>query len=128
MLSTPSKYAIRSLLCLSKEKGKEFVAVDELASKADVPSPYLSKIIKTLIKKKLLKAKRGANGGVQLAKKKITFYAICEALEDSIVVESCFLSNKKCSANSPCPFHHSWGKRRQEFHSYLKSMTVDRQD
>jgi Rrf2 family protein len=125
MLSSTSKYAIRSLLTLVREEGESFVSVNDLASNSGVPSPYLSKILKVLAREKLIISKAGACGGVRLGKKKISFFDICSAVGDPIVVENCFLSNKKCSSKHHCSFHNAWGKKRKEIHAYLKSQKIN---
>ncbi len=128
MLSASSKYALRALLCLAKyqDNSETFMRVDVLSEEAGVPAPYLSKIIKILARKDIVETRRGLTGGVRLGanKKKITFFDICEALDEPIINEECLLSKKACNANAPCPLHHEWKKNREGIYKFLKRAKI----
>ena len=116
MLESTTKYALRALLYLATKDGDHYVRVEELSEGADVPGPYLSKIMKILSLKGLVLTKRGSKGGVKLAPriKEITFYDVCVALEDPIVSASCMLNNGPCNKSSPCKFHNQWSEVKQK--------------
>ena len=126
MLSTSSKYAIKALISLSKVEAAKYQTVPNLAKLSDVPAPYLSKIMKVLSRKGIVESKKGLNGGIRLTKKAISFFQICEVLNDPIVFEHCFLSNSKCNMKNPCEFHSSWSKERTKILSYLKKNKIKR--
>ena len=130
MLSASSKYALSALLCLAREQesGDGFMRVEELSVKANVPAPYLSKIIKALAQKQVVETRRGLTGGVRLGanRNKISFYDICVALDDPVVKEQCLLSKRSCGVGATCPMHEEWGKSRARIHSFLKKSKIAR--
>lgn len=124
MLSAASKHAIRALIFLGDYTNAEFCSVAELAENTELPTAYLPKIIHALANKKIVVTKKGAGGGVALRAKTTSFYQICEALEDPIIAEHCFLSNSACDPNDHCPFHKSWGAERKRLLNFLKKNKI----
>lgn len=126
MISSSSKYALKALLSLAQAEAGEFHRVEDLSRKAGVPGPYLSKLLKQLVKKGLVISRRGIQGGVQLNPKlkKLTFFEVCDALEDPIINKYCFLSKTSCNSSSPCPLHSRWGAIREGLHKFLKESRV----
>lgn len=123
MLSQQTKYAVRALIYLSEQPVDQFIKVQRIALDADLPAPYLSKILKQLADSKLLVTRRGANGGVQLNRENgaITFRAVCAAVEDPIVNQECVLLKKTCDKNAPCAFHKKWANTKQQFLEFLSA-------
>ncbi len=124
MISIPAKHALKALFVLSEQKRGTFVPVSELARASNVPSSYLSKLVKQLATASLLVTRKGPTGGVALPKKKVSFYQVCEALQDPITYDTCLLSKKACSKNSPCPVHPKWSKERERFKSFLRKQRI----
>ena len=121
MLSTSTKYALCALRCLAEQHSGEYVSIELISKEAQVPRPYLAKLIKGLAKKKIVITKKGLNGGVMFRPKgKLTFYDVCGALDDPIVNQSCLLSKGPCGGKSPCQFHRDWGKVREKMIGFLK--------
>ena len=124
MLSIAAKHAIRSLLHLAKREEDQFLSVRQLASETEIPPAYLSKILKILSDAGLLESKKGAGGGVRLMPRIVSFYEVCEALRDPIVLEKCFLFESRCSEISPCPFHEIWQAERRRFLTFLHDSKI----
>lgn len=120
MLAISTKYALKVLQQLATTPD-EFVSIDSLSKESDVPGPYLSKIMKALADREVVVTKKGFNGGVMLPRKnvKLSFYDICEALDDPVVQDRCFLSKKKCGGDSPCALHAEWSVMKKKIHAFL---------
>ena len=124
MIGTSSKYALRALLALEKLGRDDFVNVQELSKKADVPKPYLSKIMKVLAKNDLVQTKKGLGGGVRLPRRKISFYDVCLALDDQTIHDNCFLAKTPCDDHNPCPYHRKWKEERKRIVKFLKEAKI----
>jgi len=66
MLTQTSEYALRAMCALAARPG-ETVAAAELAAQADVPPPYLAKIMQQLASTNFVSGRRGIGGGYSLA-------------------------------------------------------------
>jgi Rrf2 family iron-sulfur cluster assembly transcriptional regulator len=128
MISISTKHVIRALTHLAKLDQSAYVGVEELAEAAEVPQPYLAKLLKQLAKRGILDSKRGLNGGIRFADdvRSISFYQICEALEDPVIRETCLLSKKTCGGKEPCAMHNAFAKARKEFFRFLAKQKIER--
>jgi Rrf2 family protein len=126
MLTASSRYAIRALLTLADVPQSEFITVKDLAIASKIPHAYLSKIIKTLAIHGIVITRKGGGGGVKLNRDLVTFYEVCEAFEDSLIVHKCLLSNVPCNPDKPCAFHHTWSKERERILNYLQNSKIER--
>lgn len=125
MLSQGVMYAAQALAVLANEPSR-FMLVRNLASAAQVPAPYLSKIVQTLARKGLVTTQRGIGGGVSLARspEDITIYDLCVALDDPIILQRCMLGTAECSDVRACPCHTFWSHQRTELLGFLRTMCV----
>lgn len=113
-------------MCLAQSEKGVFMRVDELSKVASVPSPYLSKIMKILAKKKLVETRRGLTGGVRLKpnSSQLSFLDVCAALGDPVTRPSCILSKSKCGGAKPCELHNEWAKVRDRLQNFLAAAYI----
>lgn len=125
MLSQGTGYAATALAYVAAAGGRP-VLVREIAEAADVPAPYLAKLIHQLSKRGLVGTQRGIGGGVTLAKSaaEITLHDLCEALGDPVLQRKCMLGTAECSDERACPAHRFWTAQRAKAQEYLRSMTI----
>ncbi len=127
MLALSTKYALKALLFLAEKRSDEFMLVRTLSEEAQVPGPYLSKIIKQLAAKELVETRRGILGGVRFRKtgSSITFYDVCVALDDPIVSQACFLTKHPCSTKDTCVMHSHWSRIKREVAKFLQESKIE---
>ena len=130
MLCQQSKYALRAVMYLKQQPEQSLVRVEDIAREANLPAPYLSKILKALARGKIIVSRRGKNGGVRLnrARGEISFFDICSSVEDPIVRSECVLFKQPCDKNAPCPFHSNWASTKENFLSFLENTRLDSPD
>ncbi|CAN5812114.1 Rrf2 family transcriptional regulator [soil metagenome] len=68
MLSKKTKYALKALLFLTKEKERGLVLISEIATTQKIPRKFLEAILVELKTQGVLLSLRGKKGGYQLAK------------------------------------------------------------
>ena len=126
MLSTTTKHALRALNYFATLDQATYVQVEEASKAVNIPAPYLAKIIKILAQKGLLDTKRGRLGGARLTSstRKITFFDVCVALEDPVIVNKCVLSKERCNQKRPCPHHYEWSNLRDRLLTFLKNIEI----
>jgi Rrf2 family protein len=125
MLSQSVGYAITALGYIASAGGKP-VLVKEIAAAADIPAPYLAKLIHALSKRGLVNTQRGVGGGVTLARPatEIPLIELCHALDDPVTLPSCMLGTAQCSDERACPAHRFWTAERAKIHAYLGATNV----
>ena len=76
----------------------------ELALRAELPAPVVSKVLKALTREGLLESQRGAKGGYALARPaaRISVAAVIDALEGPVAITECALGPAVCSHEGSC--------------------------
>lgn len=85
-LTTRGHYSVKALLDLSLQPVGSCASVKAIASRQDIPAPYLEKLLIEMRRAGLVKSIRGSIGGYQLAKvpSKISIGEILEAVGEKI--------------------------------------------
>ncbi len=125
MLSQAVGYAITAMGHIAAAGGTP-VLVKEIAEAADIPAPYLAKIINALARRGLVNTQRGVGGGVTLAHPavQISMHDVATALDDPIVKPTCMLGTAECSDDRACPAHKFWSPHREKVMEFLRSTSV----
>lgn len=111
-------YALRAALHLASQQPDHACSVAEISETESVPKKFLEKILQDLIRRGVVRSKRGAHGGYLLARppSEISFREIMEAVEGPISLNICVGEgdHELCSVSSGCGMQHIWaeGQRR----------------
>ena len=129
MLSNTSKYAIRATIYLALHaRGDEKVGIKKISGDLNIPSPFLAKILQTLVKKKMLASTKGPNGGFSLLKdaRKITLFEIVTTIDGNDIFDKCLISMRSChEEGTPCPVHNQYEPIRAEIMKLFQEQTIN---
>jgi len=104
MLSKKTKYGLKALTYIAKEKNAETVSIGEIAQSENIPQKFLEGILLTLRKSGFLGSKKGKHGGYYLIKTpdEIMMADVMRILEGPIAMVPCVSLNfyEKCA---DCP-------------------------
>lgn len=126
MLSVTTEHAFRALVCLARKPMNETVLGRELATEAEVPMKYLSKILNDLKRAGILDATRGMGGGYRLHKRadEIRLIEVVEVFEGKQARLGCLLGKEKCSDDAACPAHDYWKHVKQMYLNFMEKTTI----
>ena len=126
-ISKKSQYGLRALVCLAKT-GKQYLPLRTISEKEKISFDYLEKIFSKLEKEKIIKSKKGVQGGYILARnpKKITVSEILKALEGEIVLVECIGSKGKCINKKTCCTIMVWRKLQDSLQKTIDSITLEK--
>jgi Rrf2 family transcriptional regulator, iron-sulfur cluster assembly transcription factor len=124
-LSTSTGYAIQAMAHLDPE-GSTASFIRDLAEAADVPAPYLAKLVQRLADGNLIISKRGYRGGIRLARPatQISLLEIDEAIQRGEQSDRCLLGLEVCSDERACPMHAFWKINRESIREKLSSTSL----
>jgi Rrf2 family iron-sulfur cluster assembly transcriptional regulator len=125
MLSQSVGYAAAALGVIADAEGKPLL-IRVIAEAAEVPTPYLAKLIHILGRKGVVETQRGIGGGVVFVgdPKKFTLYDLCVCLDDPVTKKRCMLGSSDCSDERACPCHKFWVSHRDKEIEFLKRTTI----
>ena len=129
MLYTKSaEYAIQAMIYLSENQTDKPTMIAAIAEAYNIPYQFLAKIVQNLVKRNLVVAKRGRNGGIILSRnpKYIYLTEIIDAIDGPPPErEKCVIGLDLCSDETPCPLHHKWKPIRTDIREMLAAENLE---
>ena len=126
LLNQTAEYARRAMAVVARADG-EPVASAQIAERAHIPAPYLSKLLRRLVLGELLVAKRGKGGGFRLARPpaEIAFASILAAVDALPPTNRCAFGWEECDYDRPCALHETYEIARQGFLDWAERTHLD---
>ena len=123
MLSQTAEYALRAVAFLAIEPG-ESKTVEEAAEMTKVPPRYLSKVMQSLGRARIVRSQRGLHGGFMLAQPtdKITLLDVVNAIDPVERIGHCPLGLP--SHINLCPLHRRLDDAIRLIEDALKNTTI----
>lgn len=118
-------YAIRILLELARAGGGP-LSVREVSERQEVPYAFARGIQRELLAAHLVTTRRGARGGVSLARPAgdITLRDIADAMQGDVSCSVCSRDPKWCDRMSDCAVHQVWREVDSMVGEYLATKSL----
>lgn len=122
-ITKKTQYGLRAIIFLAKNKNKVF-SLSEIAKREKIPMNFLEKIFLQLNKARLVKTKRGMQGGYYIAKspQNIRVIKIIENLEGKLHLVKCL--SDFCPRFKSCSAKKCWQKLQKSIKTALSSLTL----
>lgn len=127
MISTKGRYSLRVMLDLAQQDSDTYTPLDEIAARQELSKKYLEIIIKSLVKRKLLKGSRGKGGGYKLTRRPDEYSVgeIIELAEGTLAVVACLTPDADtCPRSTDCLTLPMWQGYNELIHNYFYSITL----
>lgn len=124
-VSKLTDYATVVMTCLAAA-GDEVLSAQQLAERARLELPTVSKLLKQLAQAGLVDSYRGVNGGYRLSREPqaITVAEIVTAMEGPIGMTECSVHAGQCGHESHCGVRVNWQRISQAISAALESVTL----
>lgn len=120
-------YAVRALSYLAGQPEGKIVSRADIEKSQDIPSFYLSKIMKDLVAGGLVRSHIGSRGGFSLAKAAaaISIKDVYETVEQPLVLMECLEKGVNyCSFCTVCLQKSVWEKAQEVLTQFLAGVTI----
>lgn len=111
LMQIPRKieYALRAMIHLADNPGG-VARGSIIAHQEHIPKYYLEKVIRDLMRRGLVRARRGPGGGYQLARppETVSFRDVIEAVEGPITLNICVDGSSVCNLQPACRMFRVW--------------------
>jgi Rrf2 family protein len=126
LFNKPVEHAIKALIYLAVCENHRLVTCEEISEVEQISSNHLSKILKVLTQKKVLRSFRGPHGGFMLSRDpcEITLWDLLNFLGGQERFSECAIGWTECNDEAPCPLHEVWASLRGRNKQYLESTTL----
>lgn len=115
-ITRQADYAVRAVSFLARLSPGERVPTSLIAERQRIPQTFLAKIISQLSAAGIIRATRGARGGVALARgaDSVNLLEVIEAIDGPVRLNECVTDPGVCSMNEICPVRSVWCKAQAE--------------
>jgi len=126
LLSVEGDYGLRAIIFLACQPSGKITFVSEISHDQIIPTAFLFKILRKLVKKGIVKSYRGPNGGYALAKdpSQITFLEVIEAIDGPMTVNRCLSEMTQCILERSCKMFNAWQRIQEHITSELDTLTI----
>jgi Rrf2 family protein len=124
LFSKTCEYGLQAMIYLAVEGKKLGLSI--ISEKQSLPSYYLSKILQSLVKAKLLESAKGPSGGFWLSKpaNQVRLAHIVDAIDGMDILDECGLGLKQCDSKQPCAIHNDFKPHRENIIDLFYSTTL----
>lgn len=124
-LSRESRYALEALSVLAARPLGEYVEARTIASEADLPAAFLSKIMRLLARADVVSSARGRGYRLDRTPETVTLGEILRAVEGTEVIwDTCIFWREECDAENPCPLHFQWAEVKPALREAMDAVTL----
>ena len=126
-LTSAADYAIRAMIHLACLPDGGVALRSEIAEAQYIPTSFMAKILRSLVRARLLRSSRGVNGGFSLARPAadVNMLEIVEAIEGPLALTDCVPSPSGCGWAADCPASAVWLKVQDAMKDTLKATTLE---
>ena len=127
MFSNSTKYGIRAIVYMMKNPASGKSTVVEMATKLNIPQPFLSKILQQLAKSNVISSTKGRGGGFYLSKENLKrpLIDVVVCIEGHNVFSQCMLGLPECSDENPCILHTYYKEFRKSLEKSVCNESID---
>jgi Rrf2 family protein len=125
-ITRQADYALRAAVEVARLPEGERAPTAMIATRQQIPLPFLAKIVSQLVVRGVLEATRGASGGVSLARppQQISMLEIIEAIDGPITLNRCTRDPSVCELSQSCPFCEIFTEAQVALVKRLQSITL----
>ena len=125
-LSTRSRYGLRALFELAQHYGEGPIMTQGIADRQNVSRKYLDAIFAALRTTGLVRSRRGAGGGHELARPpdKITLGDVIRSLEGAPLLLECVSAQDICARAESCVAREVWTEVESAINGVLDEITL----
>ncbi|NOZ94663.1 MAG: Rrf2 family transcriptional regulator [Acidobacteria bacterium] len=123
-ISQTAEYALRAVVCLAA-RPERHLTTREIAEITQVPADYLSKVLQTLVRGKIVRSRRGLGGGFTLCCKagELTILDVVAVVDPIQRIRECPL-HLEAHRDALCPLHRRLDEAMAAIEDSLRNTTL----
>ncbi|NLI45111.1 MAG: Rrf2 family transcriptional regulator [Chloroflexi bacterium] len=125
-ITNQADYALRSMIYIAQNGRDRLTPSNVIAEEMQISRIFLSRINSQLVSAGLIKTRRGARGGIMLAKSpaEISIYDIVTTIDGKINLIQCTEDPNACPLSETCPYRLFWKETENLLIAQLKGTSL----
>jgi Rrf2 family protein len=125
-LTRAADYAVRVMIHLAKMPRGTRSSLPMLAAATGAPDSFLSKVLQSLTRARLVTSHRGPAGGFQMSApgRQASMRAVVEAIDGPMSLNVCLGNDQACPRKLRCPAHPVWVKAQEALLDVLNQARI----
>ena len=125
-ITNQADYALRSMLYIAQYAESQLVPSNKIAEEMQISRIFLSRINSQLVNAGLIRTRRGARGGVMLAKPAadISVYDVVTTIDGPITLIDCIADPESCPLSPDCPYRTFWEETQNALIARMKAVSL----
>jgi Rrf2 family protein len=109
-LTRAADYAVRVMIHLATLKPGERVSLPGMVAATGAPDSFLSKVLQSLTRARLITSRRGPAGGFEISVpgRRASMRDVIEAVDGRMCLNVCLNERRSCPRKDWCPAHPVW--------------------
>lgn len=126
-ITRQADYALRAATEVASIEDGERVSTATIATRQQIPLPFLAKIVSQLVVRGIFEATRGASGGVRLARpaNTINMREIIETIDGPISLNTCARDTAMCERSMTCALCEIFVDTQRALVTKLENVTLE---
>ena len=126
IITRATEYSIRAVLHMAGRHPVAVVSKQEICDAAGITPAFLTKILQPLIRKGIVRSKRGVAGGFALARDpgQITLLDVMRAVDEPLALNVCLMEGHNCDREAGCPVYGLWSEAKEKIEEIFSRESV----
>ena len=126
-LTNTADYAVRAMIHIACLPESAVALRADVARTYGIPSSFMAKILRQLVRAGLLQSSRGVHGGFALARpaSEINLLEVIEAIEGPLALTDCMREGPGCEWGDECPANLIWQEVQTGMGESLRRATLE---
>jgi Rrf2 family protein len=126
-LTNAADYAVRAMIHIACLPENAVALRGDVARAYGIPSSFMAKILRQLVRAGLLQSSRGVHGGFALARSasEINLLEVVEAIEGPLALTDCMGEGTGCEWSDECPANLVWQEVQTGMADVLRRATLE---
>jgi Rrf2 family protein len=126
-IARQTDYAARLVLHLASLGQGATASIADISDQRLLPVPFVRRMVARLVKAGILRATRGAGGGIGLGRAagEISLFDLVQAMEGPITLNDCVHEANACPFQQGCPVQKAWTSASALLQAHLSEIRFD---
>jgi len=126
IITRATEYSILAVLHMAERYPAAVVSKQEICEAEGITPAFLTKVLQPLIRRGIVRSKRGVAGGFALScdPGELTLIDVMRAVDEPLTLNVCLIEGHDCERGDACPVHDLWVEARENLEGIFSRHSI----